>query len=72
MDPGTLILPKMLTGFTDSYDYRAIGIDSYGIESWRTTEAVAATTHGNDERVSLSEIRFGVEFYYRIVERLAR
>ncbi len=72
MDPGTLILPKMLTGFTDSYDYRAIGIDSYGIESWRTTEAVAATTHGNDERVPLPEIRYGVEFYYRIVEQLAR
>lgn len=72
MDPGTLILPKMLTGFTDSYDYRAIGIDSYGIESWRTTEAIAATGHGNNERVPVQEIRFGVEFYYRIVEQLAR
>lgn len=72
MDPGTLILPKMLTGFTDSYDYRALGIDSYGIESWRTTEEISATVHGSNERVPVPEIRFGVEFYYRIVEQLAR
>jgi acetylornithine deacetylase/succinyl-diaminopimelate desuccinylase-like protein len=72
MDPGTLILPKMLTGYTDSYDYRALGIDAYGIDAWRTTDAIGATTHGNDERVPVVELRFGVEFYYRIVERLAR
>jgi acetylornithine deacetylase/succinyl-diaminopimelate desuccinylase-like protein len=72
MDAGALILPKMLTGYTDSYDYRALGIDAYGVEAWRTTEAVAATIHGNDERVPVQEIRFGVEFYYRIVEQLAR
>lgn len=72
MDPGTLILPKMLTGYTDSYDYRALGIDAYGVDAWRTTEEIGATTHGNDERVPVAEIRFGVEFYYRIVEQLAR
>ncbi|HOX19732.1 MAG TPA: M20/M25/M40 family metallo-hydrolase [Gemmatimonadales bacterium] len=72
MDPGTLILPKMLTGYTDSYDYRALGIDAYGIESWRTTDEISATVHGNNERVPVPEVRFGVEFYYRIVEQLAR
>ena len=72
MDPGTLVLPRMLTGYTDSYDYRALGIDAYGIEAWRTTEAISATVHGNDERVPVTEVRFGVEFFYRIVEQLAR
>ena len=72
MDPGTLILPKMLTGYTDSYDYRALGIAAYGIDAWRSTEEISATTHGNNERVPVPEIRFGVEFYYRIVEQLAR
>jgi len=72
MDPGALVLPKMLTGYTDSYDYRALGIDAYGIDAWRTTDAVSATIHGDDERVPVEEIRFGVEFYYRIVEQLAR
>jgi len=72
MDPGALVLPKMLTGYTDSYDYRALGIDAYGIDAWRTTDEVSATVHGNNERVPVQEIRFGVEFYYRIVEQLAR
>ncbi|MEZ4412943.1 MAG: M20/M25/M40 family metallo-hydrolase [Gemmatimonadales bacterium] len=72
MDPGALVLPRMLTGYTDSYDYRLLGIDAYGVEAWRTTAAVSATIHGNDERVPVQEIRFGVEFYYRIVEQLAR
>lgn len=72
MDPGALVLPKMLTGYTDSYDYRALGIDAYGIESWRTTDEISATVHGNNERVPVPEVRFGVEFYYRIVEQLAR
>lgn len=72
MDPGALILPRMLTGYTDSYDYRALGIDAYGVEAWRTTAEVGATVHGNNERVPVQEIRFGVEFYYRIVEQLAR
>jgi acetylornithine deacetylase/succinyl-diaminopimelate desuccinylase-like protein len=72
MDPGALVLPRMLTGYTDSYDYRALGIDAYGVEAWRTTAEVGATVHGNNERVPVQEIRFGVEFYYRIVEQLAR
>ena len=72
MDPGALVLPKMLTGYTDSYDYRALGIDAYGVESWRTTDEISATVHGNNERVPVPEVRFGVEFYYRIVEQLAR
>lgn len=72
MDPGALVLPKMLTGYTDSYDYRALGIDAYGIEGWRTTDEISATVHGNNERVPVPEVRFGVEFYYRIVEQLAR
>jgi acetylornithine deacetylase/succinyl-diaminopimelate desuccinylase-like protein len=28
--------------------------------------------HGNDERVTVENLRFGVEFMYRIVERVAR
>jgi acetylornithine deacetylase/succinyl-diaminopimelate desuccinylase-like protein len=72
MDPGALVLPRMLTGYTDSYDYRALGISAYGLDAWRTTEAISATTHGNDERVPVTEVRFGVEFFYRIVEQLAR
>lgn len=72
MDPGALVLPQMLAGYTDSYDFRSLGIDAYGVDAWRSGLATSGTSHGNDERVPLKEIRFGVEFYYRIVEQLAR
>jgi len=72
MDPGALITTPMLAGYTDSYYYRALGIGAYGLDPFRVTEAEDQTVHGNDERVSLAKIRFGVEFFYRIVERVAR
>lgn len=72
MEPGALITTPMLAGFTDSYYYRAIGIDAYGISPFRLTDVDARTVHGNDERVTVENLRFGVEFMYRIVERVAR
>ena len=72
LDPGAMVTTTMLTGFTDSWYYRHLGIGAYGVEPFRTTSADDRTVHGNDERVSLENLRFGVEFYYRIVERVAR
>jgi acetylornithine deacetylase/succinyl-diaminopimelate desuccinylase-like protein len=72
MDPGALITTPMLAGYTDSYYYRALGIGAYGLDPFRTTVEEDRTVHGNDERVSLANLRFGVEFFYRVVERVAR
>ena len=72
MEPGALITTPMLAGYTDSYYYRAIGIGAYGISPFRLSEVDARTVHGNDERVTVENLRFGVEFMYRIVEKVAR
>jgi acetylornithine deacetylase/succinyl-diaminopimelate desuccinylase-like protein len=72
MEPGALITTPMLAGFTDSYYYRSIGIGAYGVSPFRLSEEDARTVHGNDERVTVENLRFGVEFMYRIVERVAR
>jgi len=72
MDPGALITTPMLAGYTDSYYYRALGIGAYGLDPFRTTVAEDRTVHGNDERVSLANLRFGMEFFYRVVERVVR
>jgi acetylornithine deacetylase/succinyl-diaminopimelate desuccinylase-like protein len=72
MEPGALITTPMLAGYTDSYYYRALGIGAYGVSPFRLSETDIRTVHGNDERVSLANIRFGVEFFYRTVERVAR
>jgi len=72
MEPGALITTPMLAGYTDSYYYRALGIGAYGVSPFRLSEEDARTVHGNDERVTVENLRFGVEFMYRIVERVAR
>jgi acetylornithine deacetylase/succinyl-diaminopimelate desuccinylase-like protein len=72
MEPGALITTPMLAGYTDSYYYRALGIAAYGISPFRLSEEDSRTVHGNDERVTVENLRFGVEFMYRIVERVAR
>ena len=72
MEPGALITTPMNAGFTDSYYYRSLGIGAYGVNPFRLSEADARTVHGNDERVTVENLRFGVEFMYRIVERVAR
>jgi acetylornithine deacetylase/succinyl-diaminopimelate desuccinylase-like protein len=72
MEPGVLITTPMLAGYTDSYYYRRLGIGAYGLSPFRRTEADDRTVHGNNERVSPANIRFGVEFFYRIVERAAQ
>lgn len=72
MDPGALVTTPMLTGFTDSYYYRRLGIGAYGIDPFRLSEADGEGVHGNNERVSLDNIRFGTEFFYRLVEQVAR
>ena len=72
MEPGALITTPTLAGFGDSYYYRALGIGAYGLSPFRLLEAESRAVHGNDERVSLENIRFGVEFFYRIVERVSR
>jgi hypothetical protein len=36
------------------------------------SQAEAKGVHGDNERVSMENIRFGVEYFYRVVERTAR
>jgi acetylornithine deacetylase/succinyl-diaminopimelate desuccinylase-like protein len=70
MEPGALLTTPMLAGYTDSPYYRSLGIHAYGISPFRLTADELGRVHGNDERVSLENLRFGVEYLYRIVSRL--
>jgi acetylornithine deacetylase/succinyl-diaminopimelate desuccinylase-like protein len=72
MEPGALITTPMLAGYTDSYYYRTLGIGAYGLSPFRLSEEDSRTVHGNDERVTVENLRFGVELFYRIVEKVAR
>jgi len=69
--PDALVTTPMLAGFTDSHYFRRLGIASYGIAPFPLTVADARGVHGNDERVSVEALRFGVRFVYDVVSRVA-
>ena len=69
--PGALVTTPMLAGFTDSHYFRRLGIASYGLGPFPLTTSDSRGVHGNDERVSLEALRFGVHFLYEVVYRVA-
>ena len=68
--PSAIVTPAMLVGFTDSHHFRRLGIRSYGISPFPITASESRGVHGNDERVSLDALRFGLSFFGDIVVRV--
>src|SRR5881392_471618 len=69
--PDALVTTPPLAGFTDSHYFRRLGIVSYGISPFPLNQAESRGVHGNDERVSLDDLAFGVHFMYDVVARIA-
>ncbi len=69
--PNALVTTLMLPGFTDSHYFRRMGIASYGLGPFPLTQGESRGVHGNDERVSVDALRFGMRFYYDVVSRVA-
>jgi acetylornithine deacetylase/succinyl-diaminopimelate desuccinylase-like protein len=69
--PNALVTTLMLPGFTDSHYFRRLGIASYGLGPFPLTQGDSRGVHGNDERVRIAALRFGLRFYYDIVTRVA-
>lgn len=61
--PGTITLPLMLTGATDSAQLRAKGVQAYGLGTV-AGDRERASIHGNDERISVEGLGKFVEFIY--------
>jgi acetylornithine deacetylase/succinyl-diaminopimelate desuccinylase-like protein len=67
---GTVTLPVMLTGATDSAQLRAKGVQAYGLGSV-VTDREMATIHGNDERLSIAGLGQFVQLIYAAVTVVA-
>ncbi len=70
-DPNALVTTPPLAGFTDSHFFRTLGITSYGLSPFPLAVADARGVHGNDERVSITALAFGVHFMYDVVAGVA-
>jgi acetylornithine deacetylase/succinyl-diaminopimelate desuccinylase-like protein len=65
-EPGVPILTPPLTSTTDATELRAVGMVVYGFEPFRLSDD-DDRSHGDDERLSLANLRFGLEVTYAVV-----
>jgi acetylornithine deacetylase/succinyl-diaminopimelate desuccinylase-like protein len=55
------VITTLLLCSTDSSIYRSAGIKSYGFEPFHYSEEELAGSHGNDERISIENVKFGID-----------
>jgi acetylornithine deacetylase/succinyl-diaminopimelate desuccinylase-like protein len=72
-DPGAPVSPAIGTGGTDRPRYRPLGIVTYGFSPFRMDELEQSRrgAHGNDERISVENLEFGMRLLYDVL-RYAR
>ena len=67
-DPGALVTTEILTGATDRPVYQQLGILTYGLDPFRRPVSENSRgVHGNDERVSVANVGFGVHYVFDIL-----
>jgi acetylornithine deacetylase/succinyl-diaminopimelate desuccinylase-like protein len=69
--PGVVVTPYILTGFTDNWTFRSAGLQAYGFSPFVLTEDDLRRVHGNDERISLANLRAGVRSYTEMLLAMA-
>jgi acetylornithine deacetylase/succinyl-diaminopimelate desuccinylase-like protein len=72
LDPSLAVVPYMSTGATDSARLRAWGIQAIGILPFPMDQDDEDRMHGNDERVPLASLDFGMRMVYGAMLRVAR
>jgi acetylornithine deacetylase/succinyl-diaminopimelate desuccinylase-like protein len=70
--PDAAIVPQVSTGFTDSHFFRDLGIPSYGYAPFLIPADQESGVHGNDERISVENVRRGTAMMLEIVRAMAR
>jgi acetylornithine deacetylase/succinyl-diaminopimelate desuccinylase-like protein len=66
-EPGARMVPLVSTGFTDSHYFMELGMTCYGFAPFRLTESESLLLHGNDERLSIENLREGTRFLYDVL-----
>jgi acetylornithine deacetylase/succinyl-diaminopimelate desuccinylase-like protein len=65
--PSATIVPRMSAGFTDSHFFREKGIPAYGFIPYILDPEQATGIHGDNEKISLDNLRFGSDFMQKLV-----
>ncbi len=62
-----VVVPVVGTGFTDSRIFRRRGIEAYGFVPALTGPQDQGRVHGNDERISIENLRLGMQILFHTV-----
>jgi acetylornithine deacetylase/succinyl-diaminopimelate desuccinylase-like protein len=67
-EPKALVTTPMFTAASDRPFYRALDIITYGFDPFRVPSAdMQKGMHGNDERISIENMGFGVRYLYDVL-----
>ena len=69
--PGVVVAPEIMVGFTDNWVFRGLGIHAYGFGPFVLDEGEWRRIHGNDERISVENVREGARCYTEMLLRMA-
>jgi acetylornithine deacetylase/succinyl-diaminopimelate desuccinylase-like protein len=69
--PDVVVMPEILVAFTDSWVFRQCGLHAYGFSPFILDAEEWGRVHGNDERISLDNLRAGVRSYTELVLAIA-
>ncbi|NWF94445.1 MAG: M20/M25/M40 family metallo-hydrolase [Syntrophaceae bacterium] len=70
-DPGCPVVPLLLPGATDSRFLREKGVITYDFCPFRLTEKELMRVHGNDERIAIENLGFGMRMLVKILKDVA-
>ncbi|HKV40737.1 MAG TPA: M20/M25/M40 family metallo-hydrolase [Blastocatellia bacterium] len=70
--PSAIVTTRLLSGYTESQLYRALGIVAYGWSPIATTTEENQGVHGNNERITVANVRSGTRETYEVVSQVAR
>jgi acetylornithine deacetylase/succinyl-diaminopimelate desuccinylase-like protein len=68
--PNATVVPSVVAGFTDSHFFRDMGIQAYGYHPVVIPVEDFSGIHGNDERLSLQNIRQGSRMIFNVVSEM--
>jgi acetylornithine deacetylase/succinyl-diaminopimelate desuccinylase-like protein len=69
--PNAVVAPRIMTGFTDNWTFRGAGMQAYGFSPILIGDEDSSRVHGNDERISLENIRLGARLYTELLLSMA-
>jgi acetylornithine deacetylase/succinyl-diaminopimelate desuccinylase-like protein len=70
--PEAIVTTKMLSGYTESQLYRQLGITAYGWAPFYNTVSESEGVHGNNERITVKNVREGTKEFYEVVSAIVK